>query len=136
MQDQQITSLNTNRWYDYLLQSSNTTSAALDKFIRYFRISGMNHCNSGPGAWMIGQSASKLPFDPQANVLAAIVEWVENGRAPDMIVGAKFDEDVFENGIIFERKHCRYPMRNRLKNKDVDGVDQRTASSADDWECV
>jgi hypothetical protein len=107
MQDQQITGFNTDRWYEHLLRESNSTSTDLDAFIRYFRISGMNHCSSGPGAWRIGQSTSDTPYEPRFNVLAAIVEWVENGNAPETIEGIKYNNELSTSSVGFRRRHCR-----------------------------
>jgi hypothetical protein len=107
MQDQQITGFNTDRWYEHLLRESNSTSTDLDVFIRYFRISGMNHCSSGPGAWRIGQSTSDTPYEPRFNVLAAIVEWVENGNAPETIEGIKYNNELSTSSVGFRRRHCR-----------------------------
>jgi feruloyl esterase len=106
MQDQQITGHNTNRWFDHLLEGA--TASDLDEYIRYFRISGMFHCNSGPGAWMIGQGSSSLPFDREHNVLAAIIDWVEQGVAPETIEGTKYNNDVEALGVAYTRRHCRY----------------------------
>ncbi|MCJ1352398.1 MAG: putative feruloyl esterase B-2 [Icmadophila ericetorum] len=111
-QDNQITSYNTERFYNHLLRGMQATSGELDKFFRFFRISGMFHCNSGPGAWVFGQgggaSAVGVPFESANNVLAAIVEWVENGTAPDTIEGTKFVNDTEALGISFQRRHCRF----------------------------
>lgn len=104
----------------------------LDTFYRFFRISGMFHCNSGPGAWGIGQgggsSAAGIPFEAEKNVLAAIVEWVENGVPPENIEGTKFVDDEASQGISFTRRHCRYPLRNTY----ISG----NASDPDSWECL
>jgi feruloyl esterase len=85
--------------------------ADLDEFFRFFRISGMFHCNSGPGAWAIGQgggaSAASVPFSRANNVLAALVEWVENGIAPETIKGTKFVNDTVTMGVALQRRHCR-----------------------------
>jgi hypothetical protein len=87
------------------------SSCDLDYFFRLYRISGMFHCNSGPGAWVIGQgggsAAEGVPFDSKRNVLAALVEWVEEGTAPDTIEGTKFLNDTVELGEAFRRQHCR-----------------------------
>jgi feruloyl esterase len=105
MQDQQITGFITSKWYDHLLKTQ--TINQLDDYIRYFRISGMFHCASGPGAWMIGQGASDLTFERGHNVLAAVVDWVEQGIAPETIEGTKFVQDNSMLGVSFTRKHCR-----------------------------
>jgi feruloyl esterase len=106
MQDQQITSFITSRWYDHLLKSADVSE--LDQYIRYFRISGMFHCSGGPGAWMIGQGSTSVPFERSHNVLAAIVDWVEQGIAPETIEGTKYTNDATVLGVSFSRKHCRY----------------------------
>ncbi|KAL9118283.1 MAG: hypothetical protein Q9187_005173 [Circinaria calcarea] len=112
-QDNQITSFNTERFYKYLSRGMNADPQELDDFFRFFRISGMFHCNSGPGAWVLGQgggaAAAGVPFESSNNVLAALVEWVENGVAPDTIEGTKFVNDntlygtrLWEETILFQ----------------------------------
>lgn len=89
----------------------------------------MGHCNSGPGAWMVGQSASgSTGWDAESNVLAAMVRWVEDGTAPEVIEGTKYVGDVEGMGVERRRKHCRYPLTNRF----VGG----NASEPESWECV
>lgn len=128
-QDNQITSFNSERFYNHLARGMALQSTQIDDFLRYFRISGMFHCNSGPGAWMIGQaSIGSTGFDPSSNVLAAIVRWVEQGIAPDTIEGTKFVDDVQSNGVERRRKHCRYPYTNTY----IGG----NASLPESWECV
>jgi hypothetical protein len=109
-QDNQITSFNTARFYDHLTRDIQCSSRDLDEFFRFFRISGMFHCNSGPGAWVLGQgggaAAEGIPFVSQNNVLAALVEWVENGNAPETMEGTKFVNDTVALGVAFKRRHC------------------------------
>jgi hypothetical protein len=67
----------------------------------------MQHCIGGPGAWAIGQGIdlgveSSGLNDTSHNVLLALVDWVENGKAPDTITG------FTQNGTA--RTHCRYPF--------------------------
>lgn len=89
----------------------------------------MFHCSSGPGAWMIGQaSAGSIGFDPESNVLAAMVRWVEQGIAPDTILGTKYVNDVKENGVERQRRHCRYPYTNVYTGGN--------ASLPGSWKCV
>lgn len=105
-QDNQITSFNTERFWDQMAQAD----PRLQQWYRFFRISGMNHCNGGPGAWVFGQGGGApsvgIPFDPQQNVLAAIVAWVEKGRVPESLTGTKFVNDDVSKGIDFQRIHC------------------------------
>ena len=108
--DQQITGFNTERWYDYLLQGMQTSTEEQDKFLRFFRVPGHSHCNGGAGAWQFGQNlvgAAGLGFDAETNILKALIEWVENDRAPETIIGTKFVNDSAALGIQSQRKHCR-----------------------------
>ena len=110
-QDNQITSFNTNRFYEHLLRGMTISSDDMDGFFRFFRISGMFHCNSGPGAWVLGQggnaAAEGIGFEREGNVLAALVAWVEKGVAPETMEGTKFVDDVVGRGVAFRRRHCR-----------------------------
>jgi Tannase and feruloyl esterase len=60
------------RWYEKLDQNSGGKAA---DFARLFTVPGMNHCSGGP---------TTDSFD----ALGAIVDWVENGKAPDAIVAS------------------------------------------------
>ena len=78
---------------------------------------------------MIGQaSIGDTGFDPEKNVLAAMVRWVEEGVPPDTIEGTKYVNDVAANGVERRRRHCRYPYMNTY----IGG----NASHPDSWECV
>lgn len=105
-QDNQITSFNTARFWDHMASADQQ----LHDYFRFFRVSGMFHCNSGPGAWAFGQGggapAKGIAFEPQTNVLAAVVAWVERGEAPETLTGTKFVNDTAALGIDFQRRHC------------------------------
>jgi feruloyl esterase len=123
-----ISSENSARYYDHVRRTMNQTAAQLDEFYRYFRISGLSHCGGGVGASVIGQSSSFASKDGSANVLTAIVDWVENGKAPDTILGTKFKNGTASSGVEFSRRHCRYPSRNRFLEKGDPKV-------PDSWGC-
>lgn len=129
-QDNQITAFNTARWYGDL--KGTRGAREMDAWIRYFRVSGMNHCNSGPGAWVLGQggnaAAAGVPFERERNVLRAVVDWVERGVAPEYVEGTKFVDDVVAKGVDFRRRHCRFPLRNTFL-----GGDYKDAAR---WRCV
>ncbi|KAI1734677.1 feruloyl esterase B [Xylaria scruposa] len=118
-QDQQISSLNSIRFWNRLATGMGYDASKMDEFYRLFRIAGMNHCASGPGAWNIGQGDYApwypLPDDGKHNVLAAIVDWVEKGVAPDEIVGTKMVNDAGQ--IDYQHRHCRYPYRSTFSGK-------------------
>ena len=94
-----------------MFHTDDASFEALDVSFRLFRIPGMFHCNSGPGAWVLGQgggaSAAGISFTPEQNILAALVAWVEEGKAPETIGGVKFVDDVVGSGFAMERRHCR-----------------------------
>ncbi|TVY83045.1 putative feruloyl esterase B-2, partial [Lachnellula suecica] len=121
-QDNQITSFNTERFWNRMYRSDPN----LQDYYRFFRISGMFHCSSGPGAWVIGQgggaSAVGVLFERHQNVLAAMVEWVENGVAPETLVGTKFVNDSVALGIDFQRNHCLYPLEQTYVGGDYKQV--------------
>jgi feruloyl esterase len=108
-QDHQISSFNTNRFYENL--RGDRSYASMDEWTRFFRVSGMFHCNSGPGAWVLGQGGNAaqngISYDKQHNVLKSIVDWVEKGAAPEYIEGTKFVNDTVSLGVDFTRRHCK-----------------------------
>ncbi|GGM50149.1 tannase/feruloyl esterase family alpha/beta hydrolase [Dactylosporangium sucinum] len=64
-----------------------------DQFFRVFLAPGVAHCSGGAGP---------APTDP----LAALVDWVEHGRAPDTLPAATTDA----HGRRIGRDLCRYPL--------------------------
>ncbi|KAH8195699.1 hypothetical protein TruAng_010130 [Truncatella angustata] len=133
MQDQQITSFNSKRFYEHLSSGMAYSSAQIDNFFRYFRVPGMYHCNSGPGAWVLGQGGNApskgIPFDAEHNLLAAIVDWVELGAAPETMLGTKFVNDDVSQGIAFTHRHCRWPLRSTYLGSGYEPLDYNS------WEC-
>jgi hypothetical protein len=78
----------------------------MDAFYRLFMVPGMGHCVGGPGAWKLGQGAIQGRGTDGVNhtdhsVMLSIVDWVEGGNPPSVIVGTD------DNGV--ERKHCMWP---------------------------
>ncbi len=65
-------------------------------FYRLFMVPGMNHCKGGPGANM---------FD----MLTPVVEWVEQGVAPDRVLATHYVNNDPGEGIAFTRPLCFYP---------------------------
>ncbi len=51
----------------------------------------LGHCGGGDGAFAFGQQGVEVTtLDPQNNILLSIVDWVENGNAPETITGTKY----------------------------------------------
>lgn len=91
--DSIITSENSPRYYDHVSAALGASPQELDKFYRFFRAAGMDHCAGGAGVWQLGQDAEAaegVARDPQRNVLLRMEDWVENGNAPETITGTKF----------------------------------------------
>jgi feruloyl esterase len=125
-----ITSENSPRYYEHVARTMNASSTELDDFYRFFRVSGTGHCTGGDGAWAIGQARTATQSqDPSENVLMAVVDWVENGSAPETLIGTKWVNDTQTAGIEYQRAHCKYPKRNYYKGEG----DPKEISS---WECV
>lgn len=79
---------------DYYNRVKETVGAShIDDFYRLFMTPGVQHCMGGPGP---------IPVDP----LAELVDWVEDGKAPDTI----FAQTAGTDGTIISRNICRYPL--------------------------
>ncbi|KAH6723676.1 Tannase/feruloyl esterase [Leptodontidium sp. MPI-SDFR-AT-0119] len=125
-----ISGENSPRYYQHVSDTMGLASAELDEFYRYFTVSGMAHCAGGPGAANIGNMArNSASLDPQENVLMRMVEWVENGKAPESITGTAFVDGNPESGVAFKRRHCKWPARNQYQGSG-------DTNNEDDWECV
>ena len=68
-------------------------TAAREK-VRLFMVPGMGHCSGGPGC-------------DKWDRLAPLVEWVENGKAPDYLVAEHLTGGDVDN----QRQVCAYPQR-------------------------
>ena len=125
-----ISSENSPRYYEHVAKTMGLGPQELDEFYRFFRISGTGHCSGGLGASVIGQGINSVQsLEPKRNVLMAVVEWVEKGKAPETVIGTRWVNGTKEGGVEYERAHCKYPKRNVYKGK---GDPKEIAS----WECV
>ncbi|KAA8648099.1 hypothetical protein EYZ11_006151 [Aspergillus tanneri] len=129
LQDQIISSENSKLYYARVAEAMNLPPEELDKFYRFFQISGMAHCRGGDGAYGIGNGLTSYNGkEPENNVLMALVQWVEKDIAPETVRGAKFANGV-GTPVAYTRKHCRYPRRNVFI-----GPGNYTDENA--WQCV
>ena len=76
---------------------------------RLIMVPGMYHCRGGPGADTFGASGHR-PLangaDSSRDMLWALIRWVEDGEAPNMVVAARNPDS--EPG--FTRKLCPFPQ--------------------------
>ncbi|KAJ5773093.1 hypothetical protein N7457_007989 [Penicillium paradoxum] len=112
LQDPKISSEISKMYYSHVSNTMKLPPSKLDEFYRFFQISGMGHCGDGDGANGIGHGTNTYNgVHPEDNVLMAMVQWVEDGKAPDTVRGAKFSNGPGSK-IEYERRHCRWPRRN------------------------
>lgn len=130
MEDVLISPASSMTYYDLVSETMGMSTEELDEFYRFFRVSGMAHCRGGNGASGIGNKLeNSASSDPVENVLMAMVKWVEDGVAPDAIVGNRFVDDEKDQGVEYKRSHCKYPLSNTL---DVGG----DPKNPEDWSCT
>jgi feruloyl esterase len=85
---------------------------SVDDFFRLFMVPGMAHCDYGPGPNMFGGVSPRMaegPGDPTHDILAALVRWVEDGKAPAQIVASHRTNDDVDR----TRPLCPYPQKAR-----------------------
>jgi feruloyl esterase len=77
-------------------------------FYRLFMVPGMWHCGGGPGANVLFQSeeATTVPLDPDRDMLTALENWVEHGRAPSSFTASRLSKD---GTVERTRLVCPYP---------------------------
>lgn len=92
-------------------------------FYRLFLVPGMEHCGGGPGTNAFGAAYEGGGYDasrelnPGSNILAALVRWVERGKAPERIMATKYKDDVSAKGAVRTRPLCVYPKVARWTGK-------------------
>ena len=121
--DPAIPALSTVNYYDGVVSTVGKESA--EKSIRLYMVPGMQHCTGGPGATSFGQF-DEGPRDADHNVSIALVEWVENGKAPGTIIATKHGEG---GKTLMTRPLCPYPQVAKYKGLG-------DSSSAGSFECA
>jgi len=97
------------RYYGALARA-NGGAEKLSQGVRLFMAPGMYHCRGGPGADLFGGSGhAPLPPKPENDVLWALVQWVEQGKAPASLVATRVEGE----GVRFTRRLCPFPQSAR-----------------------
>ena len=68
---------------------------SVDGFMRLYTAPGVDHVGTGGPA--------------NVDMLSALVDWVERGKAPDALVATRFDDPKTRRKIVFQRPVCVYP---------------------------
>lgn len=115
-QDPTIPSLASAWWYNKVqaFYEDIDNVSDIEDFYRLFMVPGMQHCSDGDGAWVTG-SASQSGIWPADNstdysLIWSLIDWVENGNAPEAMIGTKFVDDEPSAGVAFTRPYCRFPV--------------------------
>ncbi len=93
-------------------------SKSVEDFYRLFMVPGMAHCSGGVGPVHFGNDATDFgtapaSTDPQHDVFAALVRWVEQGIAPDRLIGS--GPSPLDTTKTLTRPLCPYPQQAKYK---------------------
>ena len=72
----------------------------------------MWHCKDGPGPNAFGGSIQQQApsYDPQYDLLSALTQWVETGKAPMSVIATKYVDDLAQAPVAMQRPLCPYPQ--------------------------
>jgi len=76
-------------------------AAKTAEFMRFFLAPGVGHCGGGAGPAPTGQ-------------LTAVVDWVENGKAPETLAAIRRDAT---GAVVRSRPLCPFPQTARYKGQ-------------------
>ena len=114
--DPAISARGTIAYYQAVRSSIGTSET--DKAIRLYMVPGMLHCSGGPGATAFGQpEASEPRADAEHDVLTALEEWVEAGKAPGTITA---------KSKTMTRPVCVYPAEAKYTGGDSNHAESFT----------
>ncbi len=92
--DSAISILDTQRWFEAM---SSHMGPQVQNFARYFPVPGMAHCSGGPAT-------------DRFDMLPQLVQWVENGKAPESVVATASNPGYF--GVAARtRPLCPFPKQ-------------------------
>ncbi|KAF2106952.1 Tannase/feruloyl esterase [Lophiotrema nucula] len=143
MSDGLIPTGSTPYFYNHVVRTLQPRGTNVPDFYRFFFVPGMGHCAgtfpafnapwyfAGPNqAPALGPTVYGVPGyrDAEHDVLLAMMEWVEKGRAPEWVVGTKYVNETVHGDVMRQRPLCMYPKQAMYKGTgDVD--------KAESWEC-
>ncbi|KAJ6021303.1 tannase and feruloyl esterase [Penicillium herquei] len=126
--------------YDHINRAVSPQGINLHDSYRFFPIPGMGHCTdtadyvNAPyyiaGISMTNNGQYSVPGyqDAKHDVLYALMNWVENGTAPDYIIGTAFSNFTTQEIITRQRPICPYPQQAKYNGLG-------SPDSPFSWEC-
>ena len=84
------------------------SSGAVADFYRLFMVPGMGHCGGGIGPKSFGNDGNAFSGDPERDVISALERWVEQGVAPDRLIGT--GTVPADTTTTMTRPLCAYPL--------------------------
>ena len=130
-------------YFNQVYQALKPKGVDLDEFFRFFLVPGMGHCGGTPPSvnapWyfagpnqapLLGPTVYSVPGfrDKEHDALLAMVAWVEDGVAPNQIIGTKYADDATQADVLKQRPLCMYPKVAKYKGTG-------DANEAEAWEC-
>ncbi|KAK1087502.1 hypothetical protein LTR48_002521 [Friedmanniomyces endolithicus] len=133
-------------FYKEVLKTLVPKGIELDSWYRLFLVPGMQHRAGTPPnmnapwyfaganqAGVLGTSPGSVYSvpgfrDAKHDALLALMEWVENGTAPDEIVATKWVDDTLADKVLRQRPLCPFPKQARF-------VGQGDPDVAENWVC-
>jgi feruloyl esterase len=143
MIDPLIPTSSTPFFYNHMLRALAPKGIDADSFFKFFLVPGMSHCSgtqpnmnapwyfAGPNQQsVLGRTVYSVPGfeDKEHDALLAMMTWVEEGEAPEHIIGTKYVNDTLHTDVMRQRPLCMYPRQAKYKGEG----DVNAASS---WEC-
>jgi len=133
--DQYISPMNSLHYYGTVeTYMGGHTDLNIDDYYRLFTVPGMQHCYGGNGANAFGgaqQAEEGMPpgaNDTEHDVLLALINWVENGAAPETLVATKYIGNDVSKGVEFTRPICQ--LNDVLVYNGVGNVNKSSS-----WSC-
>lgn len=143
MSDGLIPTGTTPYFYNHVYRTLKPQGVNLDDFYRFFLVPGMQHCSGTPSTvnapWYfagpnqapaLGPTVWGVPGfrDREHDALLAMVAWVEEGIAPNQIIGTKYVNDTTQAAVLRQRPLCMYPKVAKYRGTG-DSNDPKS------WEC-
>ncbi len=141
--DPLIPSQNTIRYYERVVAAQNPGTShgkgkhlgalkSTQEFARLFMAPGVGHCTGGDGPDSFGGAYQAAPpaFDAEHDLVIALMDWVEHGKAPDQVVATRYNVDGnATSGVSYQRPLCAYPKIARYSGSGA-------TTFADSFQCV